>query len=239
MLLILALIGALLGVGLLKAFLERCTNWSEAIQWAVTAVTVALFTVISYVYTAYPTWPRHLHEWQREALLAHCPTVKPIAGRIAYFLGYPLGDLEAEDFARELMGVLADRGCHLSIAYGDDPFPKDIVVNEKKVIVPPNNNVLLRVAGMQLWTENPHNPPTAAKQLAAALDSAGLRPSWKPDIRLSGIAAEGDYRFPVNGPDCILIIGTKPPWSLHDWWFTETRHFAWYEEWLRTHLTIL
>ena len=215
--LILDLVLALAGLGLLKAFLESWTNWSEPTQWTATCGVVGILTIISYVYQAYPTWPRHLKHWQREAILAHCPSVKPVPGRLTYMLGYPRDALQTEDYARELMSVFGDRGCNLSIAFGDDPYPNDVIFNDKQVIVPPDNNLLLRIVGLQLWVLNPANPPIAAKQLAKTLDAAGIAFMWKPDIRLGGTAVEGDYRFPVSEPDCVLLVGSKPPWSFHAW----------------------
>jgi hypothetical protein len=95
--------GALLGVGLLKAFLERYTHWSERLQWVVTAVVVGLYAFGTYVYTAYPDWPRHLANWQREALSANCPTVPSVPGRITYYIGSAPSELKAEDYSREFM----------------------------------------------------------------------------------------------------------------------------------------
>jgi hypothetical protein len=221
------IVGALLGVGLLKAFLERYAPWSERAQWVVTAFIMAIYTLGAYLYAAYPDWPRHLASWQREALAANCPTVPPASGRITYYVGTAPSGLKAEDYSREFMDVFADRGCKLSIAYGYDPSSNHIVVNQGKVIVPPDENLLLRVKGIELWVLDPLHPPIAAEQMAHALTMAGISFVWRPDIRLAGIEAYDTFRFQVNGLDCILFIGQKLPWSLSSSLYVQRRHFEW------------
>lgn len=225
--LILQLLVALLGAGLLKAFLEHETNWSEAVQWTVVAASIGVLTVGMYLYTAYPTSPRHLSDWQREALATNCPTVPSVTGRITYYIGTAPGELNAEDYSREFMDVFADRGCRLSIAYGYDPSPNHIVVNQNKVIAPPDINFLLRIDGNELWVLDPQHPPIAAQQMAYALTNAGISFVWKSDIRLTGIEAYDTYRFNVNGPDCILFIGRKLPWSISNSFYVKRRHLEW------------
>jgi hypothetical protein len=115
----------------------------------------------------------------------------------------------------------------LSIAYGYDPSSDHIVINQGKIVVPPVENLLLRVEGIELWVLDPHNPSLAAKQMAQALTTAGILFVWRPDIRLGGIEAYDNYRFQVNGPDCILFIGKKLPWSMSSALYVERRHLEW------------
>jgi hypothetical protein len=154
----------------------------------------------------------------------NCPSVTPVFGKITYYVGTAPRQLEAEDYAHELMDVF--NGCHLSAAYGYDPFPNYIIVNDKKVIVAPEENFLLRVQGIELWVLDPKHPPVAAKQMADALTSAGISFDWKPDIRLAGIAAYDRYRIRVESPQCILFVGSKPPWSWHSFLWIERKSFA-------------
>ena len=170
----------------------------------------------------YPSSPRVLAEWQREALFVKCPRCRVGPGRITFLLGTAPGALEAEDYARQLMEAL--NVCKADVAYGYDPYPQSLIVNEGKVIVPPTPNMLLRVSGVELWMLDPSRPNQAAKQMAEALDSAGIHFVRRPDIRLGGIAALGEGRFLVDWPQCVLMVGTKPLWSWRVWLETEHQH---------------
>jgi hypothetical protein len=191
---------------------------------AISAVTVLILITGAQEIVEYPTWARELRSWQREALALNCPSVPSVLGKITYYVGTAPRQLEAEDYSRKLMDVF--NGCHLSAAYGYDPFPNYIIVNDKKVIVSPDENLLLRVQGIELWVLDPKHPPVAAKQMADALTSAGISFDWKPDIRLAGIAAYDRYRIPVESPQCILFVGSKPPWSWRSLLWTERKFFA-------------
>jgi hypothetical protein len=76
----------------------------------------------------------------------------------------------------------------------------------------------------------PSSPARARKQLASALEAAGILFTYRPDRRLEGVAAYEQYRFEINGPDCVLFIGTKPAWSLGAWYRVERAHIAFYAQ---------
>jgi hypothetical protein len=133
---------------------------------------------------------------------------------------------EPEDYSHELMGVFSNI-CHLQAAYGYDPYPNAIVVNQKAVVIASSENDLLRVTGLQIWIPDLDHKPAGAIALAKALDRAGLRSTWRIDLRLKGIAAFDEVRTPITEPECILLVGKKPPFSLSAYWFYERRHFSW------------
>lgn len=230
--LILQILIAVIGIGVFKAALERYTDWSDAAQWSLTILSIIVVTVWSYLYSAYPTWPRHLARWQKQALLTGC---RHIDHSVRIYVGSSQTNLNATDYSREFMKMF--NSCHLSAAYGYDPFPRDTVVNGKMIIVPPDNDFLLRIVGVELWAVDPRHPPEGVRQLSETLDSAGISFTWMPDPRLAGIAVGGSFRFLISEPQAILFIGQKPPWSLRDFLFTERRHLSWCFANIRTSLT--
>jgi hypothetical protein len=151
-------------------------------------------------------------------LLAECHKWNDTSIDVGSAPGVP----EAEDYAREFLDIV--NNCHLPAGYGYDPFPRYIIVNKERVVVPPDTNLLLRIVGIQLWVEDLNRKPQAAVAFAHALNKAGIRFIWKPDIRLNGIAAYDKVRIPVTQPKCIVFIGGKPPWSFKSFWFTERRY---------------
>lgn len=152
------------------------------------------------------------------------PTIPPVLGRITFFICTAEGAFEAQDYSRELMEVFSAHD--LSASYGCDPAWNHVVVNQGKVIVAPDNDLFLRVHGIELWVLNPKQPPLAATQMERALAAAGSPVVWKPDIRLAGIEAYDQYRFAINGPQCVIVIGSKPPWSLRTDTFYLRRYIA-------------
>jgi len=222
--LLLSVIVGVLGLGwplnqLLRWFFPRLSR--QATKFISVGVLIVAI-IIAQVIVEYPTWRRTLKSWQREALLVNCPQLSATPGRITFFVGFAPEALEAEDYSHQLMDAF--NACHLSAAYGYDPNPQDIVVNEQKVIVPPETNWLSRLSGVLLWVLHPSTPPDSALRLATALERAGVPLVWKPDIRLAGIDVHEAYRWPINGPDCILFVGTKPAWSVSAWYETQRAH---------------
>jgi hypothetical protein len=140
------------------------------------------------------------------------------------YVGSAPGNLESEDFSHEFMSAFNDS--HWWAAYGYDSFPNYIVANQKAVIVPPDTNFLMRIVGVQLWVLDPEHKPKGAVQIAKALDRAGIAYVWKTDLRLSGVAAADNYRFPITDPQCILFIGRKPPWSFKRFCRYEYEHLC-------------
>lgn len=186
---------------------------------AISVVVLVALIVAAQKVVEYPRAPRPLRGWQREALTLNTPTIPPVPGRITFYMCAPEGALEAQDYSRELLNVFNVR--NLSIAYGCDPAWGDIVVNQGKVIVAPSNDVFLRVRGIELWVLDPKHPPIAALQMARALRAAGIRSVWQADIRLAGIQIYDRYRVPINGPQCIVVVGAKPSWNWHVFTRTE------------------
>lgn len=189
--------------------------------WArmLSAVGLTLLIVVAQEAVEYPMAPRQLRQWQREAISLNIPTAPPILGRITFYVCTAESALESQDYSRKLMHVFEAR--KLSAAYGCDAAPNHIVVNQGKVIVPPENDVFLRARGVELWVLDPEHPPLAAKQMARALTAAGIPLAWKPDIRLAGVEAYDRYRIPINGPQCIIVVGSKPPFSWRSFLYTE------------------
>jgi hypothetical protein len=211
------------GLGVLNRFIRwlfpRLAAWASVIS----AVTLVLLITAAQKIVEYPTTPRELRLWQREALALNLPTVPPVPGRITFFVCTAEGALEAQDYSRKFMNIFSAHD--LSAAYGCDPAWNHIVVNQKKVIVAPDNDVFLRVRGVELWVLDPKQPSLAATQMKRALAAAGILAVWKPDIRLAGIEAYDRYRFPINGPQCVIMIGSKPPWSWRAFLSTEQQFF--------------
>jgi len=150
---------------------------------------------------------------------------KEIGTSIWIWVGSPPGNLESEDYSRELMSIL-DK-CHLSATFGYGPFSNWIVLNEGKVVVPVGANYLLRLSGLQLWVLDLKNKPTAALKLSHALDIAGLPFEWRSDIRLSGTAVSGGDRIAITGTQCVLLVGQKPAFNLRFLFVTQKRHLFW------------
>jgi hypothetical protein len=210
--LLLAITMTVLGLGwpfnrLIRWLLPSLDRYAGAIS----VTTLVTLVTVSWAMVEYPTWPRHLRLWQREALTLNCPTAAPTVGRITFYVCTAEGELEAQDYSREFMDVLSAH--NLSISYGCDPAWNHIVVNKSTIIAAPDNDVFLRVYGIELWVLDPAHPSLAATQMADALAAAGFLASWKPDLRLAGTEVYDRNRFPVNGPQCVIVIGSKPPWS--------------------------
>ncbi|MFZ0660328.1 MAG: hypothetical protein WAM05_16540 [Candidatus Binataceae bacterium] len=220
----LPLILALVGSGVLKVLLDRGTSFGELLKWAICFLAIVILFTAQYQSIAYPKWPRHIRSWQRKAFIINCPEIPPLPGRIRFYIGSAPGQLEAEDYSRQIMDMF--NACHLEGAYGYDPFPEYVVVNEQRVVLPPGANSLLRISGIQLWVLNPKAPPDSAKLIAKALTAAGILFHFEPDIRLAGVATYDTYRLSVNGPDCIIFVGVKPAWSLRAWWDIERAHLS-------------
>jgi hypothetical protein len=238
MTLILEVVAGWVGLGIVGYLIRRffATTLSELQTYLISGALLSVLILVLHVSTNYSTYPRHLADWQREALAKSCPSVPPVAGRITYYIGTAPGELSAQDYSREFMDVFADRGCRLSIAYGYDPSSNHIVINQGKVIVPPDIDLLLRVDGIELWVLDPQHPPIAAEQMAQALTTAGISFVWRPDIRLAGIETYDTYRFKVNGPDGVLFIGRKSPWRISNSLYVERRHLEWKLRTLRASL---
>jgi hypothetical protein len=223
--LFLEIIGALLGLGFLGPMLKRrYPTLTEFQAFAVSAIPLTAVVILLHVYVNYPLYPRRLDKWQREAIALNLPTVPSVAGRITFFLCTAQSALEAQDYSRQFMEVFSVH--NLSASYGCDPAWNHIVVNQGKVIVAPDNDTFLRVHGIELWMLDPKQPPLAATQMEHALDAAGIPTVRKPDIRLAGIEAYDQYRFPINDPQCVIVIGSKPSWNLRTDTFYLRRYIA-------------
>jgi len=212
----------LVGSGVLKVLLDRCSHFREFLKWAIIFVVIVILFTTQYLFIAYSEWPRHIQSWQRDAFLTNCPHIPPSPGRIAFYIGSAPGRLEAEDYSRQLMSMF--NACRLEAAFGFDPFPAYIIVNERKVIIPPDTNSLLRIYGIQLWVLNTQAPPVSVKRIAKALGAAGIGFNYQPDLRLGGVAAYDTYRLRVDGPDCIIFVGRKPAWNMRAWWRVQSAH---------------
>jgi len=212
------------GLGILGPILRRWAfpNLSEFQSYTISAALVVGLIVLAHQVGAYPETARHLANWQRDALAADCRkwNLKTM------YVGSAPTLTEPEDYSRELMGIFSNI-CHLQAAYGYDPFPNAIVVNQKAIVVASSENALLRVIGLQIWIPDLDHKPAGAVALAEALDRAGIPSTWRIDLRLKGIAAFDEVRVPITEPECILLVGKKPSLSLSAYWLYESRHFSW------------
>jgi hypothetical protein len=150
----LIVLNAIVGLGVLKALLDRwCPRLSQLVQWAITIAVLVVVVVGSQQYVRYLHKPRHLSAAERERLTAAFRQSKSAFPKIT--VGFAAGDGEAGGYARELVDEFRHEGFK--------------VAGPRLIFVQSANS-----GGLMVVVRDVYHPPPSAEMFAERLAEAHM-----------------------------------------------------------------